>query len=363
MGYPLNQGYGYGIVIGFGAFFSMFITLLWMIEKRYSGARDTSEEFSTAGRSVKIGLLASSVVSAWTWAATLLQSSSVAYDYGVSGPYWYAAGATIQVLLFAILAIEIKRKSPKCHTFPEIIKARYGAVNHIVFTCFGLLCNMIVTAMLLLGGAAVAHDLTGMDIYAACFLIPLGTILYVVFGGLRATFLTDYMHTVALFIIILVFGFTVYATSDKIGSPQKMWSLLNDAKNRNGGVRHNAGHSYLTMASKDGLIFGVINIVGNFGTVFCDQAYWQRAIAARPSSTVNGYIIGGLCWFAIPMFLATTLGLAGLALENDPSFPTYPNRMSADDVGAGLVAPNAAVALLGSSGAVAILVLVFLAVT
>lgn len=50
--------------------------------------KETSEEFSTAGRSVKIGLLASSVVSAWTWAATLLQSSSVAYDYGVSGPYW-----------------------------------------------------------------------------------------------------------------------------------------------------------------------------------------------------------------------------------------------------------------------------------
>lgn len=37
--------------------------------------------------------------------------------------------------------------------------------------------------------------------------------------------------------------------------------------------------------------------------------------------------------------------------------------MSSADVSAGLVAPNAAVCLLGSSGAVAILVLVFLAVT
>ena len=38
------------------------------------------------------------------------QSSNVAYKYGVSGPFWYASGATIQVLLFAILAVEIKRK-------------------------------------------------------------------------------------------------------------------------------------------------------------------------------------------------------------------------------------------------------------
>jgi hypothetical protein len=28
----------------------------------------------------------------WTWAATLLQSSNVAYKFGVAGPFWYAAG-------------------------------------------------------------------------------------------------------------------------------------------------------------------------------------------------------------------------------------------------------------------------------
>jgi hypothetical protein len=39
-------------------------------------------------------------------------------------------------------------------------------------------------------------------------------------------------------------------------------------------VEDNKGGSYLTMFSKGGLIFGVINIIGNFGTVFVDQAYW-----------------------------------------------------------------------------------------
>ena len=58
-----------------------------------------------------------------TWAATLLQSSNVAYKYGVSGPFWYAAGATIQIILFGILAIEVKRKAPTAHTVLEIISA------------------------------------------------------------------------------------------------------------------------------------------------------------------------------------------------------------------------------------------------
>jgi len=30
-----------------------------------------------------------------------LQSCAVAYKYGISGPWWYGAGATVQVLLFA----------------------------------------------------------------------------------------------------------------------------------------------------------------------------------------------------------------------------------------------------------------------
>jgi len=128
-------------------------------------------------------------------------------------------------------------------------------------------------------------------------------------------------------------------------------------------VKDNEEGSYVTMRSLQGLIFGIINIVGNFGTVFVDNAYWQRAIAARPSSTVKAYLIGGLAWFAIPFTLATTLGLSGVALESSPDFPTYPNRMLDDDVGAGLVVPNAATALLGKAGAFAVLVLVFMAVT
>ena len=46
-------------------------------------------DYSTAGRMIKTGLTASVVVSNWTWAATILQSSNVAWEYGVSGPFWY----------------------------------------------------------------------------------------------------------------------------------------------------------------------------------------------------------------------------------------------------------------------------------
>ena len=188
---PLSQAFGYGIVVGLGLAFALGMILTTWILKRYQNEVQTSEMFSTAGRTVKSGLVASAVVSSWTWAATLLQSSGVAYRYGISGPYFYAAGATCQIILFAVLAIELKKKSPNAHTVLEVIRARYGVYTHLTFIIFALMTNILVTAMLLTGGSAVVSSLTGMPTAAACYLLPVGVVLYTMFGGIKATFLTD----------------------------------------------------------------------------------------------------------------------------------------------------------------------------
>jgi Na+/proline symporter len=160
------------------------------------------------------------------------------------------------------------------------------------------------------------------------------------------------------YLLLQTFVFTVYSTSEKIGSPTKMYELL-QAASAVAPVDGNAHGSYLTMRSKNGLVFGVITIVGGFTNVFQDQAYWQRAIASRPTTTVKAYLLGGIAWFAIPFTFATTLGLAAVALRGDPDMPI----LSAADISAGLPASAAASALLGKPGAVALLILLFLAVT
>ena len=353
IGEVLDESWGWFIVVGLGAVFAIVITAETKIEERYLGVSQTSEWFNTAGRVIKTGLTAAAIVSAWTWAATLLQSSTVAYQYGISGPFWYAAGASIQVLLFGILAIELKRKAPNAHTFLEIIRARYGDGAHRVFLVFALMTNMIVTAMLLLGGAAVVNGLTGMDISLAAFLIPIGVMIYTLVGGLKATFVADYMHTIIIFIVILTFVATVYFVSPLTGGIEGMYDKLTEAAALRP-VEGNAAGMYLTMASLGGLIFGIINIVGNFGTVFVDQAYWQRAIAAQPTSTVKGFLLGGACWFAIPFTLATTMGLTAVALGVD---------LTPEQVQLGLTVPAAASVLMGEVGAVLVLTMLFMAVT
>ncbi|PYH44826.1 sodium:solute symporter family protein [Aspergillus saccharolyticus JOP 1030-1] len=352
---PLSQGFGYGIIVGLGFAFALLMIFITWALKRYQHEVQTSEMFSTAGRSVKSGLVAAAVVSSWTWAATLLQSSTVAYEYGISGPFFYASGATVQIILFATLAIELKRRAPNAHTFLEAIRARYGTTVHIVFTVFCVMTNILVTSMLLTGGSAVMTSLTGVHTVAACFLLPIGVVLYTLFGGIKATFITDYMHTVVIIVVIFIFAFSAYATNEKLGSPGAVYDALVAASKRHP-VDGNAEGSYLTMRSKEGGIFWVINLVGNFGTVFLDNGYYNKAIAASPVHAFPGYVIGGLCWFAIPWLCASTMGMTALALEGT-------QRLSSSDVSAGLVLPFAAVELLGYSGAVCTTIMIFMAVT
>ncbi|CAK7328011.1 unnamed protein product [Dovyalis caffra] len=364
----LNQGVGYSVILGFGAFFAVFTSFLVWLEKRYVGSRHTSEWFNTAGRNVKTGLIASVIVSQWTWAATILQSSNVAWEYGISGPFWYASGATIQVLLFGVMAIELKRKAPHAHTVCEIVKARWGTPAHVVFLAFCFWTNIIVTAMLLLGGSAVVNALTGVNIYAASFLIPLGVIVYTLAGGLKATFLASYIHSVIVHVVLVIFVYLVYTASRELGSPSVIYHRLLEVASKSrvcqepishdgqscGPASGNFRGSYLTMLSSGGLVFGIINIVGNFGTVFVDNGYWVSAIAARPSSTHKGYLLGGLVWFAVPFSLATSLGLGALALD----LPITESEASH-----GLVPPATAIALMGKGGSILLLTMLFMAVT
>lgn len=349
----LSESVGFLVLIGVGLVMALTVTLMVKAETKWLGTRKTSEWFYTAGRTIKTGLIASSIVSAWTWAATLLQSSTVTFEFGIAGSFWYAAGACIQVILFSILAIELKRKAPMTHTFTEMINVRYGRHAHKVFLFFGLMTNTLVTAMLVLGGAAVVNSLTGIDITLAAFLLPAGIILYTIFGGLKATFFAEYINAGFIFVVVLVFVSVIYFVSPDIGGISGMYEKLSAAAILNP-VQGNAMGSFLTLASAGALAFGVINIVGNFGTVFVDQSYWQRAIAARSSSVVGGFVIGGLVWFAIPFTLATTLGLAAIATGV---------TLTEDQIGLGLVAPTAAVDIMGDVGAILILAIVFTAVT
>ncbi|KAF7337178.1 hypothetical protein MVEN_02155900 [Mycena venus] len=386
----LSPAVGYGIVLGMGLGFAVLMLGITKLTTRYSehSASESSEEYTSASRSLKPGLIASGIVSAATWAATLLQASTVCLVYGLSGPWWYAAGSSTQIMAFAQNAIQLKASvpffilsqgltscessTPPVHTLfsKSLGSERWGTLCHLSFMFFGLGTNIILTSQLITGGANTVNALTGMNTLAACFLIPVGVVIYTLVGGLRATFFSDYIHTVVIFSIILAVSFSTFATNDTLGSPSKVYDLLQTAA-VNYPVGDAAAGSYTTMRSLNGFVFGVVVMVSGANsfslydsnsfsaTVYMDQTYWQRAVASKASTSVKGYILGGLAFLPVPWMFATAAGLAMISLSAGPSSPFLPVSLAQ----AGVVAPAAMTALLGKSGAILLLIALFLAVT
>ncbi|BGP12235.1 hypothetical protein JCM10213v2_000147 [Rhodosporidiobolus nylandii] len=167
---------------------------------------------------------------------------------------------------------------------------------------------------------------------------------------------------VILFVILYIFLFTIYGTSSAVGSPGKLWDLLQDAAVL-APVDGNTGGSYTTMKSNGGIFFAGTTMASGFSGVLCDQGYWQRAIASRPESTTKAYMLSGIAWFTIPFSFGTVLGLTSCALLTNVKFPTFPYVLSNSEISAGLVALAAAVTVMGKAGAAAVLLVVFMAAT
>lgn len=88
-----------------------------------------------------------------------------------------------------------------------------------------------------------------MHTVAATFLLPASVVLYTFVGGIKATFLTDYVHTFIITIIICWLTVKTF-TIPEIPSIEAMYHLVVEAGQRHPVVDNHEG-SYLTMASKD----------------------------------------------------------------------------------------------------------------
>ncbi|CRK35016.1 hypothetical protein BN1708_016382 [Verticillium longisporum] len=202
---------------------------------------------------------------------------------------------------------------------------------------------------------------SGMHVIAATFLLPVGVILYTFVGGVKATFLTDYVHTFIITIIVCFFTIKAFLTPE-ISSPAHLYELIVAAGEAHP-VSGNHNGSYLTMTSHGAMLFGIIHVLANFGLVVMDTGFFVKAFAARPQAVVPGYVIGGIAYFGIPWCLGTLMSFVALGLEGEEIFPTYPRRMSGTEISNGLVLPYAAIAIAGKGGSTAILLITFMAVT
>lgn len=135
---------------------------------------------------------------------------------------------------------------------------------------------------MVLAGSQLLVGISGIHLAAATILIPVGgllhffsayslmltiatVVLYTAVGGLKATFLTDYLHTaIALFLIIFFTCSTL--ASPHIGGLYGLYDKLIATAGDNYIVGNYKG-SLLSFKSKGAIMFGIILKFGNFSLI------------------------------------------------------------------------------------------------
>lgn len=259
------------------------------------------------------------------------------------------------------ICLLILRLGRNGHTALEIVRLRYGFEAHIVYIFLCLVTNLLSVTAMILGAAGVITALTGLHIIASTFLLPIGVIVYTVVGGLKATFLTDYVHTLVIMILLCWITIAVI-NNDAIAGVGSFYDALAEA-DKSTNITGNYLGSILTFKSKGSIIFGLVHSFGDFALVIMDTSFWQKGFAADTAAAMPGYMLGGIAYFAVPWAVGTTAGLAAIVLEKSPLFPTYPRAMTIDEINAGYVLPYTVMSVAGKGGAFGLLLVVFMAVT
>lgn len=358
----LGQGAGYGILVGVGALFAVMIVGVTRLSHRYLNENENStENFMVAGRKVGVGLTSSAVLSSWMWATVLIWSAQMVYSYGICAAYLYAASSSVQIAVLAVVAAESKKKIPNAHTSLEVIKLRYGTSTHILYIFLSLVNNLLSCSSMVLGASSVFMALCGMHPVAANLLIPFGVLCYTVVGGLKSTFLTDYVHTFIALIIFMYFG---TAGVTKVGGIGSLYDLVVEYQETSGlYIEGNYMGSLLTMKSKGSWYFGLIHNIGDTGLSVMDSSFWQKAYSADVTATLPAYVIASLGIYCLSFPIGTVWGLLNRVLENTPKFPLYPKGMTTDDINNAYGLMYTLDALLGKGAVGAALLSIYLSVT
>ncbi|KAF1996584.1 hypothetical protein P154DRAFT_607945 [Amniculicola lignicola CBS 123094] len=303
----------------------------------------------TANMSVKIGLVAAAAISPWCYATTILDSVRLTYVCGFAGFCWFVAGATVKILLYTFMAIELKRRAPRANTIPEALRVRFGIKAYLAFFTYGVAVQILTTTALLHGGPAALNFTTGTNTIVMNYLFPLGMVIYMYSGGSTSTFISNYLQVRA------------FESLPVLKPPGKLWDLLQPDAVQTSAYGAKDG-SYLTMQSGEGLILGVVIIVSGFGSVFVGPAYGQKAIAGEPNVVINGYVFGVLAWFSIPLRLCATMSFVAIAPANTEYWPVSAG-ITPYQINNALILPLTAQAVMGKDGAAAVILMVFVAVT
>ena len=278
----------------------LLISLLFAVigifySKKYRGYSN----YLTAGRKIGTLPLTTSLVASALGAWVLFGPASAATWGGIGSVIGYSLGTAFPMIALIYLGKKIRKDFPAGITFTQFIFHKIGKnlfkfiILLSIFYMFIFLCAEITAVAMLI------NYISGSPLWITAALVMFTTLIYTLYGGLRASILTDNFQFLIIIILLLVCMNYIF-TSDFISYK----SITNN--------------SPILFSSKyiPNYTAGLTFFIAVAATNLFHQGNWQRVFAAKNYNVLNKSLkLSFLIIIPIVFFMGVT-GIIAISVDS-----------------------------------------------
>ena len=178
----------------------IFVFLGLLHSKKYQGINN----YLTANRNIGLFSLTTSLTASALGAWILFGPASAATWGGIGAIIGYSLGTAFPMFFLIYLGKKIRKEFPKGSSLIEFMRKKFGKslfkliLLMTIFYMFIFLCAE-VTAV-----AVLINYISGTELWITALIVLVSTLVYTLYGGLRASIFTDNIQMVVIGILLLI---------------------------------------------------------------------------------------------------------------------------------------------------------------
>ena len=279
------------------------ISLIFLILGIYhSNKFQGLNNYLTANRNIGTFSLTTSLIASALGAWILFGPASASTWGGMGAIIGYSLGTAFPMFFLIFLGKKIRKEFPKGSTLVEFIRKKFGKslfkliLLMTIFYMFIFLCAE-VTAV-----AVLINYISGTELWLTALIVLLSTLIYTLYGGLKASIFTDNIQMIVIFVLLLIS--LIYINS--FSGSQFSFEFIKE-KNP-----HLLSSEYIP-----GYTAGLTFFIAVAATNLFHQGNWQRVYAAKDYKTLKKSLIFS---FFVIIPIVFYMGFAGMvAFSIDPN--------------------------------------------
>ena len=176
----------------------------------YSRKHQGLSNYVIAGRNVGVLSLTTSLVASALGAWILFGPASAATWGGIGSVIGYSLGTAFPMLALIFLGTKIRRAFPRGNTLTEFIYHKFGKnlfkliLILTIFYMFIFLCAEVTAVSMLV------NYISGTPLWLTSTLVIVTTLIYTLYGGLRASILTDNLQFFIVLILLFISAYYLF---------------------------------------------------------------------------------------------------------------------------------------------------------